>query len=141
MGEVEGFSFIARQKRITVEDDHFYIDLVFYNYILKCFVLIDLKTGKLTHHDIGQMDFYVRYFEKEEKQPEDHPTIGLILCTNKNKTMVKYTLLENSRNIFASKYKLYIPTEEELRLQFLRRHMSLWRLGDGREYLKFIFHK
>lgn len=116
----KGFSFIARQRRITVEDDHFYIDLVFYNYILKCFVLIDLKTGKLTHQDIGQMDFYVRYFEKEEKQTEDNPTIGLILCTNKNKTMVKYTLLENSKNIFASKYKLYLPTEEELKMELVR---------------------
>jgi len=116
----KGFSFIARQKRITVEDDHFYIDLVFYNYILKCFVLIDLKTGKLTHQDIGQMDFYVRYFEKEEKQPEDNPTIGLILCTNKNKTMVKYTLLEKSKNIFASKYKIYLPTEEELKQEMER---------------------
>lgn len=116
----KGFSFIARQKRITVEDDHFYIDLVFYNYILKCFVLIDLKTGKLTHQDIGQMDFYVRYFEKEEKQSEDNPTIGLILCTDKNKTMVKYALLENSKNIFASKYKLYLPTEEELKKELER---------------------
>ncbi len=116
----KGFSFIARQKRISIEDDHFYIDLVFYNYILKCFVLIDLKAGKLTHQDIGQMDFYVRYFEKEEKQPEDNPTIGLILCTNKNKTMVKYTLLENSKNIFASKYKLYLPTEEELKKELER---------------------
>ena len=116
----KGFSFIARQKRISVEDDHFYIDLVFYNYILKCFVLIDLKTGKLTHQDIGQMDFYVRYYEKEEKQPEDNPPIGLILCTNKNKTMVKYTLLENSKTLFASKYKLYLPTEEELKEELER---------------------
>jgi hypothetical protein len=93
----KGFSFIARQKRISVQDDHFYVDLVFYNYILKCFVLVALKTGKLTHHDIGQMDFYVRYFEKEEKQPEDNPTIGLILCTSRYKTMAKYTHLENSK--------------------------------------------
>lgn len=103
-----------------MKDDHFYIDLVFYNYILKCFVLIDLKTVKLTHQDIGQMDFYVRYFEKEEKQPEDNPTIGLILCTDKNKTMVKYTLLENSKTLFASKYKLYLPTEEELKKELER---------------------
>jgi len=116
----KGFSFVARQKRITIDGDHFYIDLVFYNYILKCFVLIDLKTGKLTHQDIGQMDFYVRYFEQEIKQPEDNPTIGLILCTEKNETIAKYTLLKNSKNIFASKYKLYLPTEEELKKELER---------------------
>lgn len=111
----KGFSFVARQKRITVENDHFYIDLVFYNYILKCFFLIDLKIGKLSHKDIGQMDFYIRYFEKEEKQKGDNPTIGLILCSEKNETMVKYTVLEDSDKIYASKYKLYIPSEEELK--------------------------
>ena len=110
----KGFSFVARQKRITIDGDHFYIDLVFYNFILKCFVLIDLKVGKLTHKDLGQIDFYVRYFEQEVKQSEDNPTIGLILCAEKNEAMAKYTLLENS-NIFASKYKLYLPTEEELK--------------------------
>ena len=111
----KGFSFVARQKRITVGNDHFYIDLVFYNYILKCFFLIDLKIGKLSHKDIGQMDFYVRFFEKEEKQKGDNPTIGLILCSEKNETMVKYTVLEDSEKIYASKYKLYIPSEEELK--------------------------
>jgi predicted nuclease of restriction endonuclease-like (RecB) superfamily len=111
----KGFSFVARQKRITVGNDHFYIDLVFYNYILKCFFLIDLKIGKLSHKDIGQMDFYIRYFEKEEKQKGDNPTIGLILCSEKNETMVKYTVLEDSNKIYASKYKLYIPSEEELK--------------------------
>jgi predicted nuclease of restriction endonuclease-like (RecB) superfamily len=111
----KGFSFAARQKRITVGNDHFYIDLVFYNYILKCFFLIDLKIGKLSHKDIGQMDFYIRYFEKEEKQKGDNPTIGLILCSEKNETMVKYTVLEDSDKIYASKYKLYIPSEEELK--------------------------
>ena len=116
----KGFSFAARQKRITIDGDHFYIDLVFYNYILKCFVLIDLKVGKLTHKDIGQMDFYVRYFEQEVKQPEDNPTIGLILCAEKNETMAKYTLLENSKTLFASKYKLYLPTEEELKKELER---------------------
>lgn len=110
-----GFAFVARQKRISIDGDHFYVDLVFYNFLLKAFVLIDLKTGKLTHQDIGQMDFYVRWFEREEKTPEDGPTIGLILCSNKNEAMVKYTLLESSRQIFASKYKFYLPTEEELR--------------------------
>jgi predicted nuclease of restriction endonuclease-like (RecB) superfamily len=121
----KGFSFVARQKRITIDDDHYYIDLVFYNYILKCFVLIDLKTGKLTHQDIGQMDFYVRYFEKEIRQSEDNPTIGLILCAEKKEAMVKYTLLENSKNIFASKYKFYLPTEQELKEELRRERESL----------------
>ena len=115
-----GFAFVERQKRITVDGDHYYIDLVFYNYILKCFVLIDLKLGKLTHQDIGQIDFYVRYFEKEEKQPGDNPTIGLILCSNKNEAMVKYTLLNDSKTLFASKYKLYLPSEEELKKELTR---------------------
>lgn len=111
----KGFSFVERQKRITVDGDHYYIDLVFYNYILKCFFLIDLKIGKLTPQDLGQMDFYVRYFEKEEKLEGDNPTIGLILCSDKNEVMAKYTLLSDNKNIFASKYKLYLPTEEDLK--------------------------
>ena len=121
----KGFSFVARQRRITVDGDHYYIDLVFYNYILKCFVLIDLKVGKLTHQDIGQMDFYARYFEKEEKLDGDNPIIGLILCSDKNETMVKYTLLEDSKQLFASKYKLYLPTEEELKEELERERKML----------------
>ncbi|MGB2840997.1 MAG: PDDEXK nuclease domain-containing protein [Halobacteriota archaeon] len=129
----KGFSFVARQGRITVDGDHYYIDLVFYNFILKCFVLIDLKVGKLTHQDIGQMDFYVRYFEKEEKVDCDNPTIGLILCSDKNETMVRYTLLEDSKQIFASKYKLYLPTEEELKAELERERemLELERRLDG----------
>jgi predicted nuclease of restriction endonuclease-like (RecB) superfamily len=123
----KGFSFVGRQKRITVDGDHFYVDLVFYNYELKCFVLIDLKVGKLTHQDIGQMDFYVRYFEKELKPKGDNPTIGLILCTDKNDTMIKYTLLEDSNQIFASRYKLYLPSEEEFKAE-LERERSLLEL-------------
>lgn len=110
----KGFAFIARQKRITVDNDHFYVDLVFYNYLLRCFVLVDLKIGKLTHQDIGQMDFYVRYFEQEEKRLDDNPTIGLILCSAKNESMVKYTLLGQNKRIFAARYKLYLPSEKEL---------------------------
>ncbi len=87
---------------------------------MKCFVLIDLKIGKLTHQDIGQMDFYVRYFEKEIKQKGDNPTIGLILCSDKNEAMVKYTLLKNRKHVFASNYKLYLPSEEELKLELIR---------------------
>ncbi len=130
-----GFSFVERQKRITVDGDHYYIDLVFYNYLLRCFLLIDLKTGKLSHKDIGQMDFYVRYYEKEEKQEDDNPTIGIILCADKNKTMVKYTLLEDSRQIYAPRYYLYLPTEEELRKeiekekQHIEREKRLHRLS------------
>lgn len=123
----KGFSFVARQRRITVDGDHFYIDLVFYNYILKCFFLIDLKIGKLSHKDIGQMDFYVRYFEKEEKQDGDNSTIGLILCSEKNASMAKYTVLEDRNQIFASKYKLYIPTEEELKNE-LNRERELFEI-------------
>jgi len=110
----KGFSFVARQYRISVDSDHFYIDLVFYNYILKCFLLIDLKIGKLTHKDIGQMDFYVRYAEDNIKVEGDNPTIGLILCTEKNETIVKYSVLNENKQMFASRYKLYLPTEEEL---------------------------
>jgi predicted nuclease of restriction endonuclease-like (RecB) superfamily len=110
----KGFSFVARQKRISADHEHFYIDLVFYNYILKCFILVDLKVGKLSHQDIGQMDLYVRYYEDQIKQDSDNPTIGLILCTEKNETIVKYSVLKESKQIFASKYKLYLPSEKEL---------------------------
>lgn len=116
----KGFSFVGRQRRITADGEHFYIDLVFYNYLLKCFVLIDLKLGKLTHQDIGQMDFYVRYYEKEIKGEDDNPTIGIILCSEKNETIVKYSILEESKQIFASKYMLYMPTEEELKREINR---------------------
>jgi len=115
-----GFSFVGRQYRITADNEHFYIDLVFYNYILKCFLLIDLKTEKLTHQDIGQMDFYVRFFEDKMKQPGDNPAIGLILCTEKNKTIVKYSLLGESKQIFASKYQLYLPSEKQLEQEIQR---------------------
>lgn len=121
----KGFSFVARQKRITIDGDHFYIDLVFYNYILKCFVLIDLKVGKLIHQDVGQMDFYIRYFEEEIKLIGDSPTIGLILCAEKNEAMAKYTLLKGSKNLFASKYKLYLPTEKELKEELKRERQML----------------
>ena len=108
-----GFSFVARQKRIDADGDNFYIDLVFYNYVLKCFVLIDLKLEKLTHQDIGQIDFYVRYFDNEIKESSDNPTIGIILCSAKNDTIVKYSILNDSNKIFASKYQLYLPSEKE----------------------------
>lgn len=116
----KGFSFVARQKRITADGDHFYIDLVFYNYILKCFILIDLKVGKLSHQDIGQIDFYVRYFEKEIKSESDNPTIGIILSSERNETVVKYSVLEESKQLFSAKYLPYLPTEEELKKELKR---------------------
>ncbi len=116
----KGFCFVGRQHRITAEHEHFYVDLVFYNYILKCFLLIDLKTGKLTHQDIGQMDMYVRYFEDQVRQENDNPTIGLILSAEKNKALAKYSLLNDNKQIFASKYKMYLPTEEELQMEIGR---------------------
>jgi predicted nuclease of restriction endonuclease-like (RecB) superfamily len=117
----KGFCFVSRQYRFTTEGGkHFYIDLVFYNYILKCFLLIDLKTGELTHQDVGQMDMYVKYYEDKIKQENDNPTIGLILCTEKDKTIVKYSLLNESKQLFASKYKTYLPTEKELKKEIAR---------------------
>ena len=109
-----GFSFVARQIRITFDGRHFRIDLVFYNYILKCFVLIDLKVGDLTHQDLGQMQMYVHYYERELMNEGDNPPIGIVLCADKSESVVKYTLPENETQIFASKYKLYLPSEEEL---------------------------
>lgn len=109
-----GFLFVARQKRITFDGRHFRIDLVFYNYILKCFVLIDLKVGDLTHQDLGQMQMYVHYYERELMNEGDNSPIGIVLCADKSESVVKYTLLENETQIFASKYKLYLLSEEEL---------------------------
>ncbi len=116
----KGFSFVARQKRMRFEDEDFYIDLVFYNYILKCFVLIDLKIGSLTHQDIGQMDGYVRMYEDLYKVKGDNPTIGLILCSKKNEAIARYSVLSENKQLFASKYMLHLPTEEELRLELER---------------------
>lgn len=121
----KGFSFVGRQRRISADGDNFYIDLVFYNYLLKCFVLIDLKIGKLTHQDIGQMDFYVRYYENEIRTETDNPTIGLILCAEKNETVVKYSFLNENKRLFASKYKLYLPTEKELKEELEREKRML----------------
>ena len=111
----KGFAFVGRQKRLQFDDDLFYIDLVFYNCILKCYLLIDLKIGELTHQDVGQMDSYVRMFDDRYITPGDNPTIGLILCSKKNGTIAKYSVLNNSKQLFASKYMLYLPTEEELK--------------------------
>ncbi len=115
-----GFAFVSRQKRLSVEDQDFYVDLVFYNYKLKCFLLIDLKLGKLTHQDVGQMDTYVRIYDKYEKDETDNPTIGLILSSEKSQAVAKYSVLSNSKQLFNSKYVPFLPTEEELRLELLR---------------------
>jgi predicted nuclease of restriction endonuclease-like (RecB) superfamily len=122
----KGFAFVARQERLTLHGDHFYIDLVFYHTILKCYVIIDLKTGKLTHQDLGQLQLYVNYYDRERRTMGDGPTLGLILCTDKNDTVVKYTLgPDQQKAIFASRYKLHLPTEAELRAELRREIKSL----------------
>ena len=110
----KGFSFVARQKRILLEDDEFFADLVFYNRLLRCFVVVELKTGKLTHQDLGQLQMYVNYYDRCEKQEDENPTIGILLCSDKNDTVVKMALPEENSTILASKYQLYLPTTEQL---------------------------
>ena len=112
-----GFSFIARQKRLLIEDDEYFADLVFYNRLLRCFVVIELKTKKLTHEDLGQLQMYVNYFDRNEKLPDENPTIGILLCTAKNDEMVKMTLPKENKTILASKYELYLPSEETLKAE------------------------
>lgn len=116
----KGFSFVARQRRVRFEEEDFYVDLVFYNYLLRCFVLIDLKVGKLTHQDIGQMESYVRMFDAHARPEGDNPTIGLILCSRKNEAIAKYSVLSEARQIFAAKYLKILPTERELRREIER---------------------
>ena len=113
----KGFCFVARQKRMRYDDEDFYVDLVFYNCILKCYVLIDMKIGKLSHQDVGQMDSYIRMFDDLMKQPDDNPTIGLLLCSEKNEAVARYSVLNEAKQIFASKYKLTLPTEDELQAE------------------------
>ena len=108
---------MARQQHIHTEKEDYYIDLVFYNYILKCFVLIDLKTKKITHQDVGQMDMYVRMYDELKKEQDDNPTIGILLCSETDEDIAKYSVLKENEHLFASKYKLYLPTEEELRAE------------------------
>lgn len=108
---------VARQQHIQTEKEDYYIDLVFYNYILKCFVLIDLKTKKITHQDVGQMDMYVRMYDELKKAPDDNPTIGIVLCSETDEDIARYSVLKGNEQLFASKYKLYLPTEDELRAE------------------------
>jgi len=116
----KGFAFVARQKRLAYDDEHFYVDLVFYNCILKCYLLIDLKIGKLSHQDVGQMDSYVRLFDDQYTTEGDNPTIGLILCAEKNEAVARYSVLAENRQLFAAKYLVYLPTEEELQRELQR---------------------
>lgn len=109
-----GFSFVARQKRIHIDGDEFFIDLVFYNRLLQCFVIIEIKTHKLTHQDIGQLQMYINYYDRIEKNENENPTIGILLCANKNDGVVKFTLPENNKSIIASQYHLYLPSEQQL---------------------------
>lgn len=125
-----GFAFVARQKHLDLGGEHFYIDLVFYNFLLKCFVLIDIKTDKLTHQDIGQMDTYVRIYDDLQRVDGDNPTIGLILCAEKNETIVKYSILNDGKQIFASRYQLTLPTEEELKHHIEQERRRIEERGD-----------
>jgi predicted nuclease of restriction endonuclease-like (RecB) superfamily len=121
----KGFAFVARQQRISTESKDFYVDLVFYNYLLKCFVIFDLKRGELTHQDIGQMDMYVRMYDDLKRGPDDNPTVGIILCAQKDASVVRYSVLHGSEQLFASKYRLVLPSEEELRAELDRERAML----------------
>jgi predicted nuclease of restriction endonuclease-like (RecB) superfamily len=127
----KGFSFVARQKNIRTETSDFFIDLVFYNYMLKCFVIVELKTDKITHQDIGQLDMYVRMFDDLERPQGDNPTIGILLCTETDKTIAKYSILSESKQLFASKYLPYLPTEEELVAEIEREKQVLREQKNG----------
>jgi len=121
----KGFAFIARQQRISTESKDFYIDLVFYNYLLKCFVIFDLKRGELTHQDVGQMDMYVRMYDDLKRGPEDGPTVGIILCAKKDESVVRYSVLKDNEQLFASKYKTVLPSEDELRTELDREQAAI----------------
>lgn len=122
----KGFAFVGRQQRISTESKDFYLDMVFYNYLLKCFVLFDFKAGELTHQDIGQMDMYGRMYDDLQRGSDDNPTVGIILCAQKDNSVVRYSILHENAQLFASKYKLVLPSEEELRAE-LERERSLLR--------------
>ena len=129
----KGFSFVGRQFRISSETSHFYVDLVFYNYLIKCFVLIDLKTGKLSHQDIGQMDMYVRMFDDLKRGEDDNPTLGIILCADKDDTVVKYSVMNESQQLFASKYLRVLPSELQLKQELEARHVLVPLQSSGRD--------
>lgn len=129
----KGFAFVARQQHISTETADFFIDVVFYNYLLKCFVLIDLKTDALAHQDIGQIDMYVRMYDDLKRNQDDNPTIGILLCTDKDETIVKYSVLNDKNNLFASKYLLYLPKEEELK-QLIEQDKIKFELDNLKEH-------
>ena len=127
----KGFAFVARQQRVSTETKDFYLDLVFYNYLLKCFVLIDLKTTELSHQDIGQMDMYVRMYDELRRGPDDQPTVGIILCTHKDASVVRFSVLHGNEQLFASRYRLVLPSEDDLRRELDRERQLLADVGTG----------
>ena len=132
----KGYAFVARQQHIRTDLDDYYIDLVFYNYILKCFVLIDLKTSKITHQDIGQMDMYVRMYDDLKRSEGDNPTLGIVLCTETSEDIARYSVLHDNNHLFAAKYKLYLPTEDELRTEIEhQKAMFTVQHGDDEEQI------
>ena len=132
----KGYAFVARQQHIKTEKEDYFIDLVFYNYILKCFVLIDLKAGKIAHQDIGQMDMYIRMYDELKRSEGDNPTIGIVLCTETDEDIAKYSILHGNEQMFASKYKLYLPTEEELRTEIENQKMIFYLQKQEKNNLK-----
>lgn len=128
----KGFAFVSRQRHLRVEGEDCFIDLVFYNYVLKCFMLVDLKVGKLSHQDVGQMDMYVRVFDEQQRQPGDNPTLGLILCSERNEAVARYSLLAEGEQLFASRYRLWLPTEDELKAE-LERDRALIEAARGED--------
>jgi len=131
----KGYAFVARQQHIHTDKEDYYIDLVFYNYILKCFVLVDLKTSKITHQDVGQMDMYIRMYDELKKAKDDNPTLGIVLCLETDEDIAKYSVLHDNEQLFASKYKLYLPTEEELRaeIEIQKQFYYLQKKDEGKE--------
>ena len=128
----KGYAFVARQQRIQTEKEEYFIDLVFYNYILKCFVLIDLKTGKIKHQDVGQMDMYIRMYDELKRGPDDNPTLGIVLCTETDDDIARYSVMHGNEQLFASKYKLYLPSEEELKAEIENQKM-LFKLQHSKD--------
>ncbi len=122
----KGYAFVARQQHIHTEKQEYFIDLVFYNYILKCFVLIDLKTQKITHQDVGQMDMYIRMYDELKRSEGDNPTIGIVLCSETDEDIARYSVMHGNEQLFASKYKLYLPTEDELREEIETQKMMFY---------------
>ena len=127
----KGYAFVARQQHIHTEKEDYYIDLVFYNYILKCFVLIDLKTSKITHQDVGQMDMYVRMYDELKRTEGDNPTIGIVLCSETSKDIARYSILKGNEQLFAAKYKIFLPTEEQLRTEIERQKQLFMMQHEG----------